>query len=181
MDRIIKVVKRKIFLLLGRALLTAINGSAPVQTVQVTGLHGEIISDVEHIQPYGFTAKPTAGKDVFMAFINGNRDQGVALFVMDRVNRPTTLSDDDSMVWTVGGQQVWLKNKGNIVIDAAGKKVEVNGDADNAVAWTDLNTALQNLVLAINAELAKKVDGGGTPGSLVLDLSLAKVEDVLLP
>ena len=59
--------------------------------------------------------------------------------------------------------------------------VEINGNADNAVSYTDLDTALQGLVTAINAALATKLDGAGSAGALALDLSASKVDTVLLP
>lgn len=59
--------------------------------------------------------------------------------------------------------------------------IELNGDSDFAVSHTDLNTALQILVTAINANFATKLDGGGTAGVLTLDISGAKVGSVKLP
>ena len=59
--------------------------------------------------------------------------------------------------------------------------IEINGNADNAVSYTDLDTALQGLVTAINANFATKLDGGGTPGTLTLSLTSARVDEVKLP
>ncbi len=59
--------------------------------------------------------------------------------------------------------------------------IEINGNADNAVSWTDLNTALQGLVTAINANFGTKLDGAGTPGILTLGLTGARVDGVKLP
>lgn len=59
--------------------------------------------------------------------------------------------------------------------------IEINGNADNAVSWTDLNTALQTLVTAINSTFATKLDGGGAVGTLTLNLTNAKVNEVKLP
>lgn len=59
--------------------------------------------------------------------------------------------------------------------------IELNGNADFAVSHTDLNTALQILVTAINSTFATKLDGGGTAGVLTLDISGAKVAEVKLP
>ena len=59
--------------------------------------------------------------------------------------------------------------------------IEINGNSDYAVSWTDLNMALQTLVTAINAALAVKLDGGGTAGTLTLDISSARVTGVKLP
>lgn len=59
--------------------------------------------------------------------------------------------------------------------------IEINGNTDNAVSWTDLNTALQGLVTAINANMGTKLDGAGTPGVLTLSLTGARVNGVKLP
>ena len=59
--------------------------------------------------------------------------------------------------------------------------IEINGNADYAVSWTDLNTVLQNLVTAINNTFATKKDEPGSPGALTLDLSGARVDTVKLP
>jgi len=59
--------------------------------------------------------------------------------------------------------------------------LEINGNTDYAVSWTDLNTALQLLVTTINAKFLTKTDGVGSPGGLSLDISSAKVEGVKLP
>lgn len=59
--------------------------------------------------------------------------------------------------------------------------IEINGNNDNAVSWDDLNTALQGLVTAINANFGTKLDGAGTPGTLTLSLTSSKVDEVKLP
>lgn len=73
---------------------------------------------------------------------------------------------------------------GNVKAEIYLKKdgvMELNGNADFAVSHTDLNTALQVLVTAINANFATKLDGGGATGILTLDISGAKVAGVKLP
>lgn len=67
---------------------------------------------------------------------------------------------------------IYLKGDGTI---------EINGNANFAVSWTDLNAALQALVTAINATFATKADAAGAAGTLTLDLSGAKVSEVKLP
>ena len=46
------------------------------------------------------------------------------------------------------------------------------------VTYAALNTALQNLVTAINAEFASKKDEAGSSGSLTLDISGAEAQKV---
>jgi len=67
---------------------------------------------------------------------------------------------------------IYLKSDGTI---------EINGNADFAVSWTDLNSALQSLVTAINARFATKADAAGAAGTLTLNLANAKVTGVKLP
>jgi len=62
--------------------------------------------------------------------------------------------------------------------------IQLSGDADNAVRFSPLDSNLQNLVTAIQTELGKIATGiagaGGsyTPGTLNLDLSGAKIEEI---
>lgn len=127
-DRIIEAVKRKIFLLIGRAVLTAVTNSGKVQRIQVSALKEEIISDVERMQPYGFESYPIAGSamEVTLLCPNGNRDQAIAICITDRENRPVTLAEGDVMVWNRAGDKVWLKNDGTIRIEDAGRNTLVS-------------------------------------------------------
>lgn len=59
--------------------------------------------------------------------------------------------------------------------------LEINGNADFAVSWTDLNTQMQLLITAINGAFASKLNGTGSAGGLTLDLSSAKNLKVKLP
>jgi hypothetical protein len=54
--------------------------------------------------------------------------------------------------------------------------IEINGNGDFAVRWTALNTGLQNMLTALNADIV--VAGGA--GSTTLDISGAKVDEVKL-
>jgi len=59
--------------------------------------------------------------------------------------------------------------------------IEINGNSDFAIRFDALNTALQGFVTSVNAALAGKLDGAGSPGTLTLDISTAKVNEVKLP
>jgi phage gp45-like len=65
--------------------------------------------------------------------------------------------------------KIHLKNDGTI---------EINGNDKTLVTHTELNTALQTLVTALNTALGTKLDGGGTPGALTLDISAAATTTV---
>jgi phage baseplate assembly protein V len=47
--------------------------------LQVTGLDGETIEQVEHLMPPGYSARPAVGADVLLMQVCGSRDHLVAL------------------------------------------------------------------------------------------------------
>ena len=60
--RLLAPIERRIFLMLGRALLTAINNSEKTQKLQMTVLADETVTGVERFQDYGFESYPWDGK-----------------------------------------------------------------------------------------------------------------------
>jgi phage baseplate assembly protein V len=73
----------RVMMMFGRGVLRGVNDSNGRQQLQVELLKGELRDSVEHMQNYGFTSHPQGG-DVAVAFIGGNREQGIVLVVDDR-------------------------------------------------------------------------------------------------
>lgn len=65
---------------------------------------------------------------------------------------------------------------GPMVIGSSGLKV--NGDTRSLVTHTELDAALQSLMTALNSALATKFDGAGTAGSLSVDITPAKTDNI---
>ena len=180
----IEVLKNKIYLMIGRAILKAATNTTKTATIQVTGLKGETISGIEYFSPYGFEGMPSAGQAAIV-FINGNRDQGIALALHDRETRPKTLEPDETELWSKFNNYVKCNKSG---------EVEINGKTDYAVAYTDLKAAFDKLVSDFNALVTAynshthptaapgAPSVGSAPGtSSAADMSGAKVEKVRLP
>ena len=206
LDRFLTPIKRKIFLLLGRAILSAVNNNGKTQTLQISALHGETITDIERLQEYGFESYPLSNSsEVLAVFLNGNRDHGLVITVHDRDNRPTDLKEGDTRFYDHRGNKITNSSEG-ITIESkddhkvtlesdsitvkhsSGKKIVLNNDNvellgsdDNAVSYTDLNASLSTFVNALNAALATKMDSPGSPGALSIDISSAKVNEVKVP
>jgi len=69
--------------------------------------------------------------------------------------------------------KIKLDKNGNIIF---------NDGTKSAVSHAELNTALQLMITAINANLALKQDASGqTPGTVTLDISGSEVPEVKLP
>ena len=79
----IRDLGNRVMMMFGRGVLRSVNDSNGRQQLQVELLKGELRDGVEHMQNYGFTSHPTGG-DVAVAFIGGNREQGIVLVVDDR-------------------------------------------------------------------------------------------------
>jgi len=139
--RILEPLQKKIYLLIGRAILTAINNSETTQKLQIVALSGETITDIERFQNYGFESYPLAGAEIAGLFLNGNRDNGIVICVHDRRYRPTDLASGEVAVYHSEGHRVLLKAGG--VIEIEGTEIKV-GD----VAGT-LNKLLNKLAMDI--------------------------------
>ncbi len=79
----IRDLGNRVMMMFGRGVLRSVNDSNGRQQLQVELLKGELRDGVEHMQNYGFTSHPRGG-DVAVAFIGGNREQGIVLVVDDR-------------------------------------------------------------------------------------------------
>jgi phage baseplate assembly protein V len=105
---------RRISLMLGRALLTAVSDANQRQLVQLAALAGEVKSDVERVQEYGFTSHPLPGAQVLFVSMGGNRDHPVAISVDDPRYRVKDLSAGEVAIYTDEGDKIVLK-RGNTV------------------------------------------------------------------
>jgi len=76
-DKSLQPLKRRIYLMLGRAVLAALSDDKQRQYVQFSALKGEVKDNVERVQEYGFTSHPLPGAQVIFISLSGNRDQSV--------------------------------------------------------------------------------------------------------
>jgi phage baseplate assembly protein V len=125
LSRFLDPLKRKIFLLVGRAIITAVNNSGKTQFVQVTALKDETISDIERMEEYGFATYPKTGAEALINFINGNRDHGLIVCIHDRNYRPTDLAEGDVRVYDYRGNKITCKSTGIELECLNGNKIEM--------------------------------------------------------
>lgn len=114
------LIKRKIFLLIGRAVLTAVTNDKKYQLLQVKGLDGETITNIERFQEYGIETYPKKSDDTEVLLIApaGNRDQSIAICVFDKRYRPDDLEEGEVCLYTFNdSQRITLKKDGTIRIE----------------------------------------------------------------
>ncbi len=117
-NRLISPLRTKIFLLLGRGIVKALKTDEGTQLIQVVGLEGETISDIERMEEYGFTAVAQTDSEAVIGFLNGNREQGLVLCINDRRYRPKDLNSGEVCVYDKNGSKILLTENGDILITA---------------------------------------------------------------
>lgn len=143
--------------------------SAPGQAVVVTGVGaGGQALEAEVYAPAGILSRPP--KDARGVFIplGGGRKYGVVI-AGHNYQVSISLADGETAIFSTDATGATLKAQ--VVLKADGS-VQINGSSKKFV--TDaLSGLLSTFVTAVNAALAAKLDGGGTPGALSLDISSA--------
>ena len=129
MTDIINKLKNKIYLLIGRAILKAVNNTGNIQKLKMVGLYNENMSDVDRVQDYGIETYPkvTKNTEVIIIFPNGNRDAGIALKVGDRTYRPSGMAVGDVYLYDYRGTEIKIDSVGITLKsgDASGWKPNV--------------------------------------------------------
>lgn len=130
--RAVAPLKRRVMLMIGRAVLHAVNDAARMQEVQIVALEGEVLDRVERFQQYGFTGVPLPGAEAVLAALAGNRNHSVVLAVDDRRYRPTGWLGGEAGVYDDLGKFIRLRRDGTLEINAprivlnAGTRIELN-------------------------------------------------------
>ena len=123
-------LRRRVMLMIGRAVLTVVNDSTGLQTVQVEALRGEVIDGAERMQLYGITSHPIPGADVVVLAVGGVRQHPVVL-IDDRRHRVTGLAEGEVCIYTDEDES------GNMhrILMKRGREIEMrSGDASVTIA-----------------------------------------------
>ena len=164
-------LKRRIYLMLGRAVLNAVADDASRQYAQITALANETKDNVERIQEYGFTSNPHPGAQVVFINFAGNRDHPAIIAVDDPRYRKNNLATGEVALYTDEGDFIHFKRGKIIEIKAATKLridtplLEVTGEIKDR-ADTDGKT-MEEIRNIYNAHTHTGDSGGSTstPGT----------------
>lgn len=135
LHKLLAPLRQRLAFILARGVGHLTNSSTAVQTLQVELLKGEILGDIEHIEPYGFTSNPQLGYEVLAASLAGNRKHTVVLIAADRRYRKTNLAAGEVALYTDEGDYILFK-RGRIVEVVAGTKVKITAPDLEVVAST---------------------------------------------
>lgn len=100
--------------ILARGLVALGNSASKLQSLQLRLLADEVKDNVEHLEPYGFTACPLAGAEALAGFIGGDRSHAVVIVVADRRFRLQGLKSGEVALYTDEGDFIHFK-RGRII------------------------------------------------------------------
>ncbi|MFT3843363.1 MAG: phage baseplate assembly protein [Myxococcaceae bacterium] len=117
-----------------RAVVTQIDDSTKRQRLQLEALSGEVLSGVEHWQPYGFTSVPAApdkdNPEALVVRLGSNATTSVAIMVEDRRYRLASLAAGEVALYDATGTTFVMKASGDVEVTPSSGKFKVNGDIE---------------------------------------------------
>jgi phage gp45-like len=146
-----------------------LDGDKDVVLLQVQITEDEDTQTVELFSATGDDYIPPVGSDVIIAEIRPDWKVGIA----SKDNITSSVNTGERKLYSQSGDII----KAFINLLTTGI-IELNGNSDFAVRFNALDTAIQTFITALNAALANKLDGSGTAGTLTLDISGAKIDEV---
>lgn len=153
--KIVGPVHARVMLMIGRAVLKAVNDAAPIQIVQAALLGDEVRDKVERMAEYGFTSVPLPGAQAVAVFVGGDRGHGIVIATGDTRYRLKGLEGGEVAIYDDQGQKVTLTRAG-IVVDGGGLPVTII-NAPSVTADTPEFTMTGNLSVAGNVVAAGDV------------------------
>lgn len=153
MDSIRKTAKNiaaAVQLVVGRAVLTAIDDSSKRQLVQFEALKGEVKDAVERMQQYGFSSVPLPGAQVLFVSLGGNRDHPVAVSVDDPRFRKSGMQAGEVAIYTDEGDYILLKR---------GRTIEL--ETVNVVVKASESVRLETPILEVTGAIIDRCDTDG--------------------
>jgi phage gp45-like len=124
LERLLGPLQRRIMLMVGRAVLAAVNDGTKLQGLQINLLADETRDDVERFQNYGYTSHPHPGAEAIALSITGTRDHVVVIAVDDRRYRLKGLQEGEVAMYSDEGDTIVLK-RGRVIEVTAGTSLEV--------------------------------------------------------
>lgn len=108
MRRLTEPLRRRMKLMLSRAVGRLVDPSTLLQTLQLELLKGEVLDGIEHMEGYGRTANPPAGFEALAGSFGGDRAHTVAIACIHRQSRVRNLQPGEQAIYDDQGQVIAL-------------------------------------------------------------------------
>ncbi|EKN8282561.1 phage baseplate assembly protein V [Vibrio cholerae] len=164
-DKMMMPLRRRIYSMVGRALVTGIVEGLQRQNLQLQIENDEAVDDIERFQNYGMTSYPPVGSEAVVMALKGSLDQRVAVAVEKKDLRPKG-EPNDVIVYHAEGHQIRLTSSGQIIVTAT----DVIFEAANSFTIISPETLIQgplHVTGGISTDLGIFATGGITSSSVV--------------
>ncbi|SED37398.1 phage baseplate assembly protein V [Pseudomonas anguilliseptica] len=162
-----------------RAVVSLVNDAAKMQALQVSLLADEQLDNVEHWQPYGFTAHPLAGAEALVLAVGGHRAHSVVVSCADRRYRLVGMQGGEVAIYTDEKDKIHFK-RGRVIdiethtlnikaatgvhfdtpeITSTGKIVSAGDQIADGVS--QINHVHEDTMPAVDQQSGKPLPGGG--------------------
>lgn len=135
-----------------RGVLNRIDSSRGIQSAQVSGLAGEVIQDVEHIQQFGFTSHPPAGTEAIILPLGGASSHAIVIGTEHSSYRIQALDSGEVAIYNQSGASITLKN---------GKIIEIDCEQLNIQAAAGVRIDTPNVQCSQQLTAAGQINGNG--------------------
>ena len=163
LSRLLAPIKRKIFLMIGRSILSAINDAETTQKLQLKLLSDEIVTDIERFENYGHSSYPWEDAEALATFINGNRDHGIVVVVHDRRYRPNYLAQGEVVIFTDEDKteafRVHLKRNRVLNLKCTDLDIDVTNNETKDITKDSTITIGEDLITTISGAKTEAVTG----------------------
>ena len=138
-ERMMWPLKRRVLLMVGRAVLRLVDDAPGIQVVQVEAMKDEIIDGPERIQQYGMSSRPLPGAEAVVLSCGGVRQHSLVVAVDDRRHRVRGLEEGEVCLYTDedaadAPMRILLGRGRRIVLSAGASRIEMSDAGINLVA-----------------------------------------------
>lgn len=135
-----------------RGKVARVQAGGSVQKIQVEGLDGETVQDLEHAENFGFTSNPPAGSDCVVVPLGGKTSHGIIVTTTNGAYRITGLAEGETAVYNADGAKMVLKK---------GRVIEIDCDKLNIKAPNGVNITSEKVECSAVLTAQGQINGNG--------------------
>ncbi|OSI25056.1 phage baseplate assembly protein V [Neisseria dumasiana] len=135
-----------------RGKIARVKSGGGVQKIQVEGLEGETVQDLEHAENFGFTSHPPAGSDCVVVPLGGKTSHGIIVATTNGAYRITGLGEGETAVYNADGAKMVLKK---------GRIINIDCETLNIKAPNGVNITANNVKCSAQVTAEGQINGNG--------------------
>lgn len=148
--------------MMDRGILAKFSDSGDTQSIDFDHGYERRMESIERLQDYGLTSFPPDEAQVFYVCLGGNQEYPIVLKVDDPTKRPK-LEKGEMSLWTVFGNQIYLKKDGSILAKSKDGAMEISLLSSGKVSiknqTVDLVASLASLVELLSTATTTTIIG----------------------